>query len=359
MLLVGRFFNGLFTGITSATVPNYLSEISPVRLRGTIGSLVQTSGSAGVLLVSLLGLITDWSGLAYCLALPSLVMPIILIFSVESPVYLFNKYGYGPESLTAIKKLRTFDSEFENELRVIARCPQSSESILLKWAEFKMPIVYLPMIYTWIMLILNQATGIFAVISYEKEIFEMAKVPLSADVCTIILNSIGLLMTIVSSYISDKFNRKTLLFVSGVGSAIGLSGYAACFYMNTKYSWFAQQYGWLTIVAGVAYFLAFSIGWGCIPWYIGAEMSPFFARGFILSAGCFLNGLSAVIITQTFEYMTLYLSAAGTFSIYALISVAAVCFSSYFLPETRGKTNDQILEIFNQRALERGSLLRE
>lgn len=148
-------------------------------------------------------------------AIPSILMPTILYFSPESPVYLFNKFGASKETLTALQRLRSPDSEVDGELEQIAKIPKEKQPMMLSWSQIKMPIVYYPLLYSSALLFFQQACGINAVIFNELDIFVLSKISLDPNYCSIILNTVAVIATVGSASVSDRFGRKVLLFVSG------------------------------------------------------------------------------------------------------------------------------------------------
>lgn len=215
MIIVGRLITGVCCGIFTSSLPTFLNEISPLSLRGMLGTGFQISCNVGVLIPSILGMFVEWEMLALLSTIPSIAMPIILYFSPESPVYMFNKYGASKETLKTLQQLRSADSDCSEELNLMAQAPQERQPIILSWKQIKKPVVYKPLIYTWTLLILVHLMGLNAIIFNEKIIFIMSGIKLDADVCCIILNSLAVLATLVSAALAGKVGRKTILLISG------------------------------------------------------------------------------------------------------------------------------------------------
>lgn len=215
LVIIGRLITGVCGGIFTASIPTYISELSPIAMRGTLGTSFQVSVTFGVLLASIFGMFTPWTWLSVICAIPALLMPLILLYGVESPIYLFNKYGDSQMTADVLKKIRSSDSDIMTELGQISRCPQEKQPMILSYSQIKKPTVYKPMLYAWGILMFQQASGVNAVIFNEIDIFKLSKIKMSTDLCSIILNAIAVAATIFSGTISDKFGRKQLLFVSG------------------------------------------------------------------------------------------------------------------------------------------------
>lgn len=297
--------SGFACGIYSATVTNYVVELVPIWSRGNFGSAMACFFSFGILLTSILGTYVDWSMLAYLSALPPLIIPILLWFGVESPVYVFNKYG-SEEAIILLARLRSQDSDIEAEVDLLTEGPQQSELVIPSWNHLRKRHIHLPLIYTWVCLFFQQDTGFFAVLANEKSIL-INHLTLNPDFCTIFLNTIGVIMRALSCLIIEKFQRKTLFFVSGethqvisksrielsstsgIGCCLSLSSLAVCFYLQTKFEGFSAKFSPLIVGIVALYFVSYSIGWGPIPWFIGSELCPYSVKGSGLWKGLMIN----------------------------------------------------------------------
>ncbi|XP_053211820.1 facilitated trehalose transporter Tret1-like isoform X2 [Panonychus citri] len=349
MIITGRLLTGIISGIFCCATPTYVIEVAPLSLRGALGSGFQVFVTIGILISSVLGTATEWKLLAFLSSIPVIVMPIILYFCPESPVYLFNKKGAGKETMNALRLLRSENSSVDAELEQIAKTPKEKQPMILSWEQLKMPIVYYPFFYACGILFFQQASGINAVIFNELDIFILSGIKMNPNYCSIILNGVAVIATIASASVSDRFGRKVLLFVSGVGNTLALFSLSVCFYLTKKDPNFGQNYGWIALLSTIAYLAFFALGYGPIPWAIAPEMSPYFARGFITAIGTFLNWGTAFLVTKEFEKMEHLLTPAGSFAFFTIISFIGLLFTSFVLPETKGKSIDEILAIFEKK----------
>uniref|UniRef100_T1KPP8 Major facilitator superfamily (MFS) profile domain-containing protein n=2 Tax=Tetranychus urticae TaxID=32264 RepID=T1KPP8_TETUR len=350
MIITGRLITGLVSGIFCCATPTYVLEVVPLSLRGTFGSGFQVFVVIGILLSSIFGMQVEWQMLAFLSSISSIIMPIALYFCPESPIHLFNKKGATKETLNALKRLRSESSQIDAEFEEISKTPSERQPMILSWEQIKTPNVYYPLFYVCGMLFFQQASGVNAVVFNELDIFDLSGIKLDSNYCAIILNTVVVVVTVGSASISDKFGRKVLLFVSGVGNTLSLFSLSVFFYLSDKNSNFGQNYGWIALLSTIAYLSCFAIGYGPIPWAIAPEMSPYFARGFITAAGTFINWATCFLVTKEFEKMEHLLTPAGSFAFFTIISFIGMLFTSFVLPETKGKSIEEIQALFNKKA---------
>ncbi|XP_054797685.1 sugar transporter ERD6-like 6 [Prosopis cineraria] len=342
-LYLGRLLEGFGVGVISYTVPVYIAEISPQNLRGGLVSVNQLSVTIGIMLAYLLGLFVQWRILAVLGILPCTILIPGLFFIPESPRWL-AKMGMTEEFETSLQVLRGFDTDISVEVSEIKRAVASaSRRTTIRFAELKQRRYWLPLMIGIGLLILQQLSGINGVLFYASTIFESAGIS-SSNVATCGLGAVQVLATCVTLWLADKSGRRLLLIVSSAGMTISLIVVAVSFYIKDFLSDESSLYKILSIIAVVgvvAMVAAFSVGVGAIPWIIMSEILPLNIKGLAGSVATLANWFCAWLVTLTANWL-LDWSSGGTFTIYAVVCAFTVIFVTIWVPETKGKTLEEI-----------------
>ncbi|XP_029296364.1 solute carrier family 2, facilitated glucose transporter member 8 [Cottoperca gobio] len=358
MLYIGRVLTGLASGVTSLVVPLYISEMAHERVRGTLGSCVQLMVVMGIMGVYLGGLYLDWRWLAICSSIPPTLLMVCMCFMPETPRFLLSQ-GKRREAEEALRFLRGPDAPVEWECaRIEEAC--SEQGSTFQMSDLKDPGFYKPLMIGVMMMIFQQMTGINAIMFYAENIFEQAHFK-ESDLASVIVGLIQVVFTGVAALIMDKAGRKVLLIISGVAMAISTTAFGVYFYLMSKFpppsslsllvlDKAAEEphadLAWLALASMAVFITGFALGWGPIPWLVMSEIFPYKVRG-IASAVCVLTNWSmAFIVTKTFKDMMILLTSAGTFWLFASMCILNVVFTIAFIPETKGKTLEQIEAMF-------------
>ncbi|XP_071339989.1 solute carrier family 2, facilitated glucose transporter member 8 [Trachinotus anak] len=350
MLYIGRVLTGLASGVTSLVVPLYISEMAHEQVRGTLGSCVQLMVVLGIMGVYLAGLFLDWRWLAICSSIPPTLLMVCMCFMPETPRFLLSQ-GKRREAEEALRFLRGPDAPVEWECaRIEDACDEQGSSFQM--SDLKDPGVYKPLMIGIMLMIFQQMTGINAIMFYAENIFEQAHFK-ESDLASVIVGLIQVVFTAVAAVIMDKAGRKILLIISGVAMAISTTAFGVYFYLMSKLHSSTPpseepntDLAWLALASMAVFISGFALGWGPIPWLVMSEVFPLKVRGFA-SAVCVLTNWSmAFLVTKTFQDMMNVLTSAGTFWLFACMCILNVIFTMVFLPETKGKTLEQIEATF-------------
>ncbi|KAL5185706.1 Sugar transporter ERD6-like 6 [Glycine soja] len=310
-LYMGRLLEGFGVGIISYTVPVYIAEISPPNLRGGI--------------------------------LPCTILIPALFFIPESPRWL-AKMGMTEEFETSLQVLRGFDTDISVEVNEIKRAVASTNTrITVRFADLKQRRYWLPLMIGIGLLILQQLSGINGVLFYSSTIFRNAGIS-SSDAATFGVGAVQVLATSLTLWLADKSGRRLLLIVSATGMSFSLLVVAITFYIKASISETSSLYGilsTLSLVGVVAMVIAFSLGMGAMPWIIMSEILPINIKGLAGSVATLANWLFSWLVTLTAN-MLLDWSSGGTFTIYAVVCALTVVFVTIWVPETKGKTIEEI-----------------
>ncbi|XP_073159298.1 sugar transporter ERD6-like 6 [Henckelia pumila] len=342
-LFMGRLLEGFGVGIISYTVPVYIAEIAPQNLRGALGSVNQLSVTIGILLSYLLGLLVDWRLLAVIGLLPCLILIPGLFFIPESPRWL-AKMGMTDDFEASLQVLRGFDTDITLEVNEIKRSVAStSRRTTLHFAELKSRRYWLPLMIGIGLLVLQQLSGINGVIFYSSNIFESAGIT-SSNAATVGVGIIQVIATAVATWLMDRTGRRVLLIVSSSGMVLSLLLVSVSFFLKgivSEDSSFHDILGILSVVGVLLLVVTFSLGMGPIPWIIMSEILPVKVKSLAGSVATLANWLFSWIITVTAPLLLAW-SSGGSFAIYMVMSLLSVAFVTIWVPETKGKSLEEI-----------------
>ncbi|KAF3572782.1 hypothetical protein F2Q69_00063049 [Brassica cretica] len=346
-LYMGRLLEGFGVGIISYTVPVYIAEIAPQNMRGALGSVNQLSVTVGIMLAYLLGLFVPWRILAVLGVLPCTLLIPGLFFIPESPRWL-AKMGLTDDFETSLQVLRGFDTDITIEVNEIKRSVASSgKRSAIRFVDLKRRRYYFPLMVGIGLLVLQQLGGINGVLFYSSTIFASAGVS-SSNVATFGVGAVQVVATAVATWLVDKSGRRLLLMISSIGMTISLVIVAVAFYLKEFVSPDSNMYNTLSmvsVVGVVAMVIACSLGMGPIPWLIMSEILPVNIKGLAGSIATLANWFVSWLVTMTAN-MLLAWSSGGTFTLYALVCGFTVAFVSLWVPETKGKTLEEIQALF-------------
>ncbi|CAB1329499.1 unnamed protein product, partial [Coregonus sp. 'balchen'] len=334
MLIIGRFIVGLYSGLSTGFVPIYVGEIAPTSLRGALGTLHQLGIVTGILMAqvfgmeSIMGNSTMWPFLLGFTFIPAVLQCILLPFCPESPRFLLINRNEELKAREVLEKLRGTEEvgadmqEMKEEARQMMR--EKKVTIL---ELFRSPLYRQPIFIAIMLQLSQQLSGINAVFYYSTRIFEKAGVsqPVYATIGAGVVNTA---FTVVSLFIVERAGRRSLHLT-------GLLGMAFSAVLMTVAMALLDQLPWMSYVSIVAIFsfvAFFEIGPGPIPWFIVAEL---FSQGPRPSAFAQLCG----------PYV---------FIIFTVLLLGFFIFTYFMVPETKGRSFDEIAAGFRHDAGQAG-----
>uniref|UniRef100_A0A9I9CZX7 Major facilitator superfamily (MFS) profile domain-containing protein n=1 Tax=Cucumis melo TaxID=3656 RepID=A0A9I9CZX7_CUCME len=333
-LYMGRLLEGFGVGIISYTVPVYIAEIAPQNLRGSLGSVNQKVQT----FIDETSRQTSFAGILPC----TILIP-GLFFIPESPRWL-AKMGMTEEFETSLQVLRGFDTDITVEVNEIKRSVASANRRrTIRFADLKQRRYWLPLSIGIGLLILQQLSGINGVLFYSSTIFASAGIT-SSNAATVGLGAIQVVATAVTTWVIDRAGRRLLLIISSAGMTLSLLIVAVAFFLKDAVSEDSSLYsiaGIVSVVGVVAMVVAFSLGVGAIPWIIMSEILPVNIKGLAGSIATLANWFSAWAVTMSANLL-LQWSSGGTFTIYLVVTAFMVLFVTLWVPETKGRTLEEI-----------------
>lgn len=367
MLLLGRMLTGFAGGLTAACIPVYVSEIAPPGVRGALGATPQLMAVFGSLSLYALGLLLPWRWLAVAGEGPVLVMILLLSFMPNSPRFLLSK-SRDEEALQALIWLRA-DSEVHWEFEQIQDNVRRQSS-RVSWAEAREPRVYRPILIAVLMRFLQQLTGITPILVYLQTIFDSTSVVLPSQQDAAIVGAVRLLSVLIAAVTMDLAGRKVLLYVSA--SIMFVANLTLGLYVQlvprtlTPNSTVeivtlggteqppAAAFNYLTLIpllATMLFIMGYAMGWGPITWLLMSEVLPLRARGVASGLCVLVSWLTAFILTK---YFLLAVNAFGLqvpFFFFSAICLLSLLFTGCCVPETRGRSLEQIEAFFHTRRM--------
>lgn len=275
MLLLGRFVTGFAAGILTVSAPVYIAETSTPKARGFLGSGFQLSLTCGVLTVYIIGSYVPWSYLAAVCAYFPFVQLFILCFMPETPTWLIktNKYQQATEAVFFLygtdHNLLALSLTRDN-----LEQDQNSTSNIVVEAFTKSKYRY-PIFICLTIMFFQQFSGINAIMFYTVSIFSAAKSSINPNLATIIVGTVQTIVTLISCFLMDKMGRRFLLIGSGLVMAFAMTVMSIYYFLlDSKGSAFNDEFGWIPLVAIILFIIAFSMGYGPIPWLLMSELIP-------------------------------------------------------------------------------------
>jgi sugar porter (SP) family MFS transporter len=339
-LIAARIVSGLAIGLASFISPMYIAELVPANVRGALVAVNMLAITTGIVTAYLVDYAFSsshgWRYMFAVAAIPSVGLAIGMWRLPDSPRWLISKSKLA-EAKQVLQRVRTA-SEVDPEIAEIqASMKQQDEGGI---AGLFQPSLRMPLIVGLGLAIFQQITGINTVIFYSPTIFKFAGIQGAGPA---ILAGAGLAMVmwclhVVSIFLLDRIGRRPLLLIGVAGQIVGLTLLGAAFH-------FKQLAGLtkdLAIGSLVIYVASFAVGLGPIFWLLISEIYPLKVRGAAMSAVTVTNWGMNLVVSVTFLSLVAVLGDAGTFWLYGVIAVAAWIFFYRLVPETNGKTLEQI-----------------
>ncbi|KAJ0620967.1 putative major facilitator, sugar transporter, major facilitator superfamily [Helianthus annuus] len=339
----GRLATGYGMGVFSYVVPVFIAEIAPKQLRGLLTAANQLLIIAGVSVSFVIGTLLHWRTMALAGLIPCVVLLVGLSLIPESPRWL-AKIGKQAEFDFALRKLRGTDvdvseeaAEIKDYIETLDKLPKARLFDLFQTRYLKSVIIGVGL------MIFQQFGGINGICFYASSIF--ASAGFAADIGTITYAVLQVVVTTLNALFIDKAGRKPLLLVSVTGMALGCLLAAASFYMKTYQIALAAAPA-LAVTGILLYIAGFSLGMGAVPWVIMSEIFPINIKGTAGGLVTLVNWAGAWAVSYTFNFLLTW-SSYGTFLLYAAVNVACIVFVINLVPETKGKTLEEIQAAIN------------
>ncbi|KAB0392295.1 hypothetical protein E2I00_011193 [Balaenoptera physalus] len=351
LIISGRGISGLYCGLISGLVPMYIGEIAPTTLRGAIGALHQLAIVTGILISQIVGLDFIlgnhelWHILLGLSAVPAVLQSLLLFFCPESPRYLYIKLDEEAKAKKSLKRLRGCDdvtkdiTEMRKEREEASNEKKVSIIQLFTNSSYQQPILVALMLH-----MAQQFSGINGIFYYSTSIFQTAGIsqPVYATIGVGVVNTV---FTALSVFLVEKAGRRSLFL-------IGMSGMFVCAIFMSVGLVLLNKLAWMSYMSMTAIFLFvsfFEIGPGPIPWFMVAEFFSQGPRPAALAIAAFSNWTCNFIIALCFQYIADF-CGPYVFFLFAGIVLAFTLFTFFKVPETKGKSFEEIAAEFQKKS---------
>ena len=256
-------------------------------------------------------------------------------FIPNSPRWLAAR-GHIDQARAVLKKIRTTE-QVEEELNQIRKSAGQKKG---RWPELLGKLLRPAMIVGVGLAVAQQVTGINTVIYYAPTIFKFAGLSSSsvAILASVGVGLVNVVFTVIAMQLIDRVGRRPLLLVSLAGMAISLSVLGLAFSIPA----FSGSLGWIAVVSLMSYVGSFAVGLGPVFWLVLSEIYPLRIRGKAMSVATAANWSANLIVALTFLTLTQHFGKSYTFWIYGVITVGTWLFAFFLVPETKGRTLEQI-----------------
>lgn len=373
-LIISRILIGVAIGISSIAVPLYISEISPAKIRGALVSSFQLMITIGIVVSYFSDLAFadesnpfSWRWMFYVGVFPAIILFIGMLFMPETPRWLLSK-GRNEEGEKVLARVED-PAEYENSLRKI-REELDKDKSAARFKDIFTKTWSIPIFIAIGIMFIQQFVGINTVIYYAPTIFLFAGFSgaKAAIAATVSVGIVNVLATVVSMFLIDKIGRRKLYFVGLVGMCISLLAMGSFFIFKDS---LGDSLKWATVASILIYIIFFAISLGPLGWLIISEIFPTKYRGVGVSIGSFSNWFFNAVVAFTFLKLAWLFTGegmeitnttivdgiassqtdpnpAGAFFIYAAVAILGIIWGYKYIPETKGKTLEEIEEHWRQ-----------
>lgn len=355
-----RILGGVGVGLASAISPMYIAEIAPSEIRGTLVSCNQFAIIFGMLVVYFVNYLIlgdhqnpiilkdaqgvlsvspesdmwtvkeGWRYMFGSESFPAILFGILLFFVPKTPRYLVlieqeEKAFSILEKINGQKKAK----EILNDIKSTVH--EKTEKLF----TYGVPVIIIGILLS----VFQQAIGINAVLYYAPRMFENAGAEGGGMMQTVIMGIVNILFTLVAIFTVDRFGRKPLLIIGSIGMAIGAFAVAICDNIGLK--------GIIPVLSIIVYAAFFMMSWGPICWVLISEIFPNTIRGKAVAIAVAFQWIFNYIVSSTFPPLYEF-SPMFAYSLYGIICVIAAIFVWRFVPETKGKTLEDMSKLWKK-----------
>jgi SP family xylose:H+ symportor-like MFS transporter len=350
VFMIYRLIGGIGVGIASMLSPVYIAEIAPAKDRGKLVSYNQLAIVGGFMVVYFVNYFIALSGddlwlneIGWRYMFASELVPVsiflaLLYFVPDTPRSLVS-HDKEAEALEILKKVNS-ESEAQSILRDIKNTlvVKTNSALTYGWGLIIIGIL---------LSVFQQFVGINVVLYYAPEIFKTLDLGTDAALLqTIIVGIVNFLFTIVAVKTVDNYGRKPLMFIGAVGMAVAMIALGFAFY--------AEVGGYAALICMMVYVAAFALSWGPVTWVLLAEIFPNDIRNKAMPIAVAAQWLSNWLVSATFPVMNENSYLVDTFNngfaywIYGIMSVLAAVFVLKYVPETKGKTLEEMNNLWKK-----------
>lgn len=337
-----RFIGGLGVGGASMLSPMYIAEIAPEKIRGRLVSIYQLAIASGILIAFLINMLiqrmgdtawnTDfgWRWMFGSEVIPAVIFGLVLLIVPESPRWLM-KMGRRSEAMAILARI-TGQTHAEFEVAQIQESLSHEEG---KFSELFTSGYRMALIVGVCLAIFQQLCGIQVVMYYSTKIMKSVGSSMDAAfTATVVMGVVMVLFTFVAIWLVDKVGRRVLLITGTAIQCVSLTTFGFLLYFG--------GHPYVLLFFLLIFVASFAAGMGPVMWIVVSEIFPNKVRGRAMSVTTLTLWAVCYAMTQTFPVLLEKAGGANTFWIYAVSSLLSMLFVARFVPETKGRTLEEI-----------------
>ena len=352
--IIYRLIGGLGIGLASTLSPMYIAEIAPAKYRGQFVAINQLTLVIGILVAQIANyfiaeaipdqstpemILSSWNGqtgwrwMFWAELIPAILFFGLMFMVPKSPRFLMkiNDDNAAKKVLSKIGGI----TYAEEELKNIRLTLNQAGTAKIKFSDFKSAKVKPILIIGVVLAIFQQWCGINIIFNYAEEIFTAAGYSVGDMLFNIVITgSVNLIFTLVAMRTVDSWGRRKLMLLGSIGLGVVYAILGGAYYM--------QFTGWPVLLLVIIAIAIYSMSLAPITWVVLSEIFPNRLRGVAMSIATFALWIASFILTFTFPILNDALGASGTFWVYSFICVAGFLFIKNRLPETKGKSLEEI-----------------
>lgn len=340
-----RIIGGVGVGLASAVCPMYIAEVAPAHIRGRLVSCNQFAIIFGMLVVYFVNYLIrnhlptaeamvtmGWRRMFVSEAFPAGIFGLLLFFVPKTPRYLVLS-GQSQEALTVLERINGKMQAAHILKEIKSTVSEKREKLF----TYGVGVIVIGMLLS----VFQQFVGINVVLYYAPRIFEnMGATGDTSMVQTVVMGIVNILFTLVAIFTVDKFGRKPLLIIGSIGMMVGMVALSALSFMNSI--------GVAALVFIIIYTASFMMSWGPICWVLISEIFPNTIRGQAVAIAVAVQWVANFTVSSTFPSLSEW-SIGGTYLIYAIFALLSALFVWKFVPETKGKTLEEMSTLWKRR----------
>lgn len=338
-----RIIGGIGVGLASAICPMYIGEVAPADIRGRLVSINQFAIIFGMLVVYFVNYFiaqgkpiewineVGWRWMFVSESIPAAIFGILLFFVPETPRYLAltNRDGKALQILTRINGVE----QAKVIMKDIRKSVEAASENLFAYGKVVIIIGILLSVF-------QQFVGINVALYYAPRIFESMGAAKDASMLqTVVMGLVNVIFTVLAIMTVDKYGRKPLLMIGSIGMAIGMFAIGGLAFMKVI--------GISTLIFIIIYTASFMMSWGPICWVLISEIFPNKIRGRAIAIAVAAQWAANYFISSTYPAM-MELSGGMTYSFYGIMSVLSFIFVWKMVPETKGKTLEEMERLWKK-----------
>jgi MFS transporter, SP family, arabinose:H+ symporter len=349
-----RIIGGIGIGLASNLSPMYIAEVTPGRVRGAFVSINQLTIVVGILAAQIINwriarpvpsdssvtdILASWNGqtgwrwMFYACSIPAGLFFLLMWFVPESPRWLIKNKKSDQKARKILTKIGG-SVYADSELSSIGESLKNV-SVNSGFKVLKEPGISKLLVLGIVLAIFQQWCGINVIFNYAQEVFANAGYSVSDTLFNIVITgSVNLVFTFIGMFTVDRLGRKALMLFGAGG--------LACIYAVTGLMYFLHLQGLPLLIMVVTAIACYAMTLAPVTWVLLSEIFPNRIRGFAMSVGTFALWGACFILTYSFPLLNQMLKASGTFWVYGFICILGFWFILKKLPETKGKSLEEI-----------------